>query len=417
MGPGEQQSASEDVFVARQPIFRRDSQVHGYELLYRSSPENHFDGTAPDAATSRVITNAFLSIGAGKLLNNKPAFINFGENMLTLQLANLLPFRSIVIEILESVRPTADAVSACRELRKRGYTLALDDVGDQSDIEPWLDVIDVIKVDFLKTSEAKRKQLVQRYRRGKIKLLAEKLESRAEFQTAVSLGYDYFQGYFFARPEIVIGRAIPQSKVHLLRLLREVSSDDTDLDRLEKLIVQEVGLTYKLLRYLNSAAFGWRTPIKSVRHALTLLGIDELRRWICLMLLTSMAGPKPTQVVINSLVRARFAELLSPRMGLGRRKSSAFLLGLLSQLDVILNCPLEQALSELPLEQDVHRTLLEQPANGNGGMAHLYVLMKSYEAADWVRCAAIAQEHDVAVGALTSTYVEAVNWADAIAAL
>lgn len=411
-----EQAAETNVFVARQPIFRSNSQLHGYELLYRSGADNRFDGTAPDVATARVIANTFLNIGANKLLNGKPAFINFAENMLTMELASLLPFRAVVVEILESVEPTPEVLRACHELKKRGYALALDDVGDTSNIEPWIGLVDIIKVDFLKTGGENRRHLVRRYRRGKVKLLAEKLENQAEFNTAIALGYDLHQGFFFARPQIVSGRAIPQSKVHLLRLLREVSSEDIDLARLETLVVQEVALTYKLLRYLNSAAFGWRSPITSLRHALTLLGVEELRKWICLLLLTSMGDFKQPQTVINSLVRARYAELLSAQMGLGRRKSSAFLLGLLSQLDAILNCPLEQALSELSLEPDVVNTLLGR-TTADSGLTDLYVLMTAYEAADWVRCAAIAQMHGIAVNDLSGTYVQAVNWADAVAAL
>lgn len=196
-------SAQQDVFVARQAIFGRDLEVYGYELLFRSSSENEFDGTAADLATSRVIANAFVTIGAARLLHGKPAFINFGENMFTPRLPNLLPSPSTVIEILESVRPTAEVIRTCRELKRLGYTLALDDVCDQSNVEPWLPFIGILKVDFLTTGPRKRRLLAEHHRCGPIKLLAEKLESRADFECALALGYDYFQGFFFARPEIV----------------------------------------------------------------------------------------------------------------------------------------------------------------------------------------------------------------------
>ena len=416
MAPTQELAASEDVFVARQPIFRRNLQVYGYELLYRSSTENAFDGTVADSATVQVITNAFLTIGADKLLNQKPGFINLDESLLKLEIPKLLPLRSVVIEILESVQPTPEVRRVCQDLKRLGYTLALDDVSDDSEIDPWVDIVDILKIDFLKTSEAKRKQFIERYRRGRMKLLAEKLESKAEFLLASSLGYDYYQGFFFARPEIVCGRTIPESQLHLIRLLREVSAEDPDIGRLEKLVAQELGLTYKLLRYLNSGAFAWRTSIKSVRHALALLGADELRTWLSLLLFTSLGRPSTAHVMTNSLVRARFAELLAPQMHLGQRKSSAFLLGLFSQLDAILNCPLDYALAELPLEQDIQTTLLERPSRENR-LSYLYGLIRSYEAADWVRCAAIAEQYDITIPKLSGTYVEAVNWADTIAAL
>lgn len=196
-------SAQQDVFIARQAIFGRDLEVYGYELLFRASSKNEFDGTAADLAASRVIANAFVTIGAEKLLHGKPAFINFGESMFTPHLPILLPSRSTVIEILESVRPTDRVIGTCRELKRLGYTLALDDVSEQSNLEPWLPVIGILKVDFLKTGPEKRRLLAEHHRCGPIKLLAEKLESRAHFESAVALGYDYFQGFFFARPEIV----------------------------------------------------------------------------------------------------------------------------------------------------------------------------------------------------------------------
>lgn len=199
-------SAQQEVFIARQPIFGRDLEVYGYELLFRAGAENEFDGTDADVATSQVIANTFLTIGAEKLLNGKRAFINFGQNMFRPRIGDLLPSRSMVIEILENVQPTDVVLDACRELRRRGYTLALDDVDHHSDVEPWLAVVGILKVDFRNTGCEERRMLARLRRSGNLKLLAEKLESREEFEDAVSLGYDYFQGFLFGRPEMLSGR-------------------------------------------------------------------------------------------------------------------------------------------------------------------------------------------------------------------
>ena len=404
-----------DVFVARQPIFRRDLQVHGYELLYRSSPKNAFDGTSAEIATARVMVNAFLAIGGDKLLNHKPAFLNLDGAMLTLPYASLLPFRSVVIEILEHVIPTPEVLEACRGLKRRGYTLALDDCSDVSAIGPWQGVVDLIKVDFQQCAAHVREELIQTCRRKGLKALAEKVETPEEYRLAASLGYDYYQGYFFARPEMVTGRAISESKMRLLRMLREVSRDDVDLDQLERLVLEEVALTYKLLRYLNSAAFGFRSQIKSVRHALALLGEQELRKWICLLLLATLGQGKPSQIIIDSLLRARFGELLAPHLGLGGRKSTVFLLGLLSHLDAILGCDMGQALDGLALEADVRNTLLEHNQQENA-LTYLYLLIKAYNAGDWIRSVAVAEKYRLPLSQLSYTYTTAVHWADAVAA-
>jgi c-di-GMP-related signal transduction protein len=189
-----------DVFVARQSIFSRNLQVHGYELLYRGTPGNSFDGTTSDVAKARVIANTFLTIGGEKLLDGKIPFINFDSSLL-LKYAALLPFPCAVVEILENVQSTEDVLAACQDLKNKGHQLALDDVESVSSIEPWADIVDVVKVDFLQADIQARKDIVAICKNHKIHSLAEKLETKAEFEEAVVLGYEYFQGYFLHGPQ------------------------------------------------------------------------------------------------------------------------------------------------------------------------------------------------------------------------
>jgi c-di-GMP-related signal transduction protein len=247
-----------DVFVARQPIFSRNLQVYGYELLYRGGPSDSFDGTAADLATARVIAHSFLTIGAERLLNGKIPFINFDSSLL-LEHAAVLPFPCAVFEILENVKPTEDVLAACRALKKQGYKLALDDVLTEARIEPWLDIVDIVKVDFLSADPHTLEAIAVICHARKIQVLAEKVETRADHENAVALGYDYLQGFFFGRPTVVQGRTMSETKLVLIQLLREVSADEVDFDRIEPLMQRNVSLVYKLLRFMNSPLFGWRS--------------------------------------------------------------------------------------------------------------------------------------------------------------
>lgn len=399
-----------DVFVARQPVFSRDLQVYGYELLYRGGPSDRFDGTAADLATARVIANSFLTVGAERLLNGKIPFINFDSSLL-LEHASVLPFPYAVFEILENVKPTEDVLDACRKLKKQGYKLALDDVVTEERIERWLDVVNIVKVDVLKSDVASQTAIVKRCRDQKIQSLAEKVETMADHEAARRLDYDYFQGFFFGQPTVVKGRTLSETKLTLIQLLREMSADEVDFDRIEPLMQRNVSLVYKLLRFMNSPLFAWRSQIKSVRHAMALLGEDELRKWLCLLIVAGLGSDVVPQILVDSLARARFAELLSQKSGLNRKKSTAFLLGLLSHLDAILHRPMVDIIGEMDLEEDLANALLGR-TNENNQLGLLYELIQAHERADWIRAAAIGQEFRVGTSEISTAYIEAAEWAD-----
>ena len=401
------QPAALDIFVARQPIFRRNRQLYGYELLYRSGANNAFDGTAADVATARVIANTYLTIGAEHLLNGMPAFINFDATLLALAYAALLPASSAVIEVLEQTGPSSEVLAACHVLKARGYTLALDDSTSVKRITPWLDVVKIVKVDFRLTDEPSRAEILQLCQARKIETLAEKLETHEEFEAATAAGYDYYQGYFFAEPTIVTGRAVPDTKLALLQLLREVSKEDVNFDRIEAVLHRNAALVYKLLRYLNSPLFAWRVKIKSVRHAMTLLGQEELRKWICLLLVGGLGNDAIPELLVKCLVRARFAELLAPKMR--SKKATAFLLGLLSHLDALLQCPMGEALAGLKLEDKLANALLGQSKDELGDLA---TLLEAYECADLLRMQAVTDVFNLNTADVRDAYFTAVTWAD-----
>ena len=401
-----------EVFVARQPIFQRDLRVYGYELLYRAGQENVFDGTQADVATARIIANFVLTIGAEQLLNGKPAFLNFDATMLTLEYAALLPSGSAIVEILESTSPTPDIVASCDVLKRRGCRFALDDVTYVEQITPWLGIVDIVKIDFRRTDAPTRARIVAACRQSKVRTVGEKVETQVEFELAVREGCDYFQGFFFERPTIIKRSTVSDDKILLMQLLQAVSVEDVDFDAMEKLMKRNVALVYKLLRYVNSPLFGWRAKIQSLSHAIALLGQEELRKWISLLVVAGLGQDAVPELVLKSLVRARFAELLSMQMRLGLRASSAFLLGLLSHLDGLLHCTMEEALAGLRLEDELANALLGRSQKGDI-LGRLHSLLQAYERADRSLTCAIAKDLRIPVAALREVYLKATAWADA----
>jgi c-di-GMP-related signal transduction protein len=400
-----------DIYVARQPILDQRKNLFAYELLYRSSRENVFDGTDSTTATSRVISNAFLTIGLERLVGERRAFINFDRNMLTRGLVELLPRANLVVELLEQITPDEEVLASCRSLKSKGYLLALDDFVCAEGLESLLELADIVKVDFRLTSERERRLLTNKLLDWDVQLLAEKVETQDEFDTASDLGYTLFQGYFFSRPVIVEGRQIPGFKLNYLRILREVGNPTLDFARVEDVLKSEVSLLHKLLRYVNSAQFRWAREVESIRHALALLGETELRKWIALVTMSGLASDKPLQLVVDAVTRARFCEKMSAPVGLASRSSELFLLGLYSLLDALLDRPMAEIVDDVHLADDVRATLLEEPVKTRG-LAETLCLARAYEKADWGLLESAAMKMNINVGTVADTYLEAVEWAD-----
>jgi EAL and modified HD-GYP domain-containing signal transduction protein len=400
-----------EVFVARQPVFDRQRQIYGYELLYRSDPSsNQFDGTEATSATQQVISSTLLSVGLEKILCGKKAFVNFNERLLRDGIHQSLPREATVIEILESVVPTADLIELCRNVHKEGYTIALDDFVSSPEFEPLTQVAQLIKVDMRATGKAEQERLLRTYRPRGIALLAEKVETYEEFNWARTAGYDYFQGYFFARPSVIRGQQMPTSKLNCLRLLSEMQKTELDLNRLEDLIRVDVALTYKLMRYVNSALFGRHEEIRSIKHALVVVGTDKIRHWVALATLSILATDKPGELAILSVVRARFCELLI-KLARIELRDEAFLMGMFSLLDAFLDCPLDEALRSVNLGPDISQVLLGTAAAGNL-LWMVHQLIRRYEIGDWNEVERLAQVCGFPALTVRDAYVEATVWAN-----
>jgi EAL and modified HD-GYP domain-containing signal transduction protein len=390
-------------FVARQPILDPHQQVFGYELLFRDGVENFFQSPDVEAAARSTLDSSLL-MGLDVLCDGHRAFINCTRDLLLKDGITLLPTCQTVVEILESVPVDDLVIAACERLRAAGYLVALDDFVANDPREAMVPHVDILKVDFELASRSEQAQLIQRYAPMGKQMLAEKIETQEQFAAAQSMGYIYFQGFFFRRPEVLRSREIPTNQANYLRLLAEVSKEEIDLRQLEQMIKVEASILYRLLRYLNSPTFGMRNEIHSIRHALAILGEREIRRWVRLVTLVSASLLKSSDLLLSALVRARFCELVAMRIP--RTQSDLFLVGMFSMMDAILELSMTEILEKVPLDKDIKRVLL----GGGGRLQPVYELMLAQEAGDWDAAKISAARLHVAESEAGELWWQALQW-------
>ncbi len=400
-----------DRFIARQAIFDNRQRVIAYELLFRRGAEGFFRNSEPVSldATSSVLAEGSLLFGLGPLTAGKPAYVNFSQEALLDQLPLLLPPDRLMVELLETIDPTPEVLAACSALKTAGYRIALDDYIGEPEREPLLQFCDIVKVDFRDTTPEKRAEIVKLVKGRGLKLLAEKVESHEEFSTASDQGFDYYQGFFFAHPQILRKREPVTSRLHCMRLLEESTHESLDLDAIEQLISQESTLCAKMLRYMNSAWFGLRGGVQSVRHMLFALGQREIRRWASLFFLTALSDDKPAELLTCACVRARFCELVAPEVAEGERAGHYFLMGLLSMMDAVSDQPLAEVLSGLPLEKDMIHALIK---GGKSTPAQVFRLAEACERGKWPEISAACEELGLGELQVASLHRQAVEWAN-----
>ncbi len=401
-----------EVVVARQAIFDRQQKVYGYELLFRSDAlSDGFDGTEAAMATMQVLSN-LLAIGAKQLLGGKKAFVNFDDHLLMQNVHLAFPADSLVIELLETIVPTYDFLALCQSIQQLGYSLALDDFTGQPQLVPVADIANVIKVDMRLSSREEQERLLETYKPRGVLMLAEKVESYEEFESARRAGYDLFQGYFFARPAVVHGKQISAVKTTCLQLLSEMQKADLDFGHLRELIRQDTSLTYQLLRYVNSALFARGEKILSITRALVVLGEQRIRRWVSLATLTALGKNKPSELVKLSLVRAHFCERLAQLRHI-ESPNEAFLLGMFSLLDALMDQPLEEALGSVDLGDEIAGAL-RGIVRDEDFLGRLYRLMGSYERGNWDEVERLSQGWGISTAAIGQAYIDSAGWAEQV---
>jgi c-di-GMP-related signal transduction protein len=396
---------SVDRYLARQPIFDRQDSVLGYELLFRSGMDNFF-GPQEASKPSECHIDNFLLFGLETLSCGHRAFINFTRSDLVRDLPTLFPQDRIAVEVLESTVADGEVISACRRLKQAGYFIALDDFVLSPRSEPFLPFADVVKVDFRTTREQERETLVRHLAPRGIKLLAEKVETHEDIRAARETGYTYFQGYFYCSPQIVSTSGLSGFKPNYMRILQAVNRPEMNLRDVEEIFKQEPSLLYKLLRYLNSAYFELRAEITSVRHALALLGEEKLRKWTSVVAMVHLAHDKPSELIVTSLVRARFCESLAVPLGMRAKETDLFLLGLMSTMDAVLGRHMAQVVCEVPLSEEVRAALL----NERGRFRDVLSIALALERGTWKEMSLPISRLRLVESAIPEIYLNAVDW-------
>jgi EAL and modified HD-GYP domain-containing signal transduction protein len=404
-----------EAFVGRQPIFDAKQDLVGYELLFRSGAQaDRAAVTDPRAATMDVISTSFVSMGLDRVLGGQRGFINFDRDLLMSQWATMLPPDKVVLEILESVGPDPLLMRRLEELRELGYTLALDDYAGDAALDQLLGAVDIVKVDFLLAPATARREIAARLAGSNLILLAEKVEDKVVFAEAREIGYSWFQGYFFARPSLLTRKTLPPVRLVALQLLEELRYAAMSFTRVEHLIRQDVGASHSLLRYINSAAFALGTPVTSIARAIALVGEAGMKKWIAMATIKRLGRGKPAALIGHALFRARFCEIIAEEAGL-RNPGEAFLLGILSVLDGLLERPLDEALAGLAISDTMRKALLE-PECHDSDLSRIFCLTRSYEDGDWEGILRLAGKLAIKPAKMPESYVSAIEWAEQLQA-
>ena len=393
-----------DIFIARQPIYERDLSVYGYELLFRAADTEHAHVVDGNQATSQVILNAFTVMGLDELVGGHLAFINLTQEFLLKEERVPFPVDRVVLEVLEGVEPTEQLIAVLRDFKAAGYRISLDDFVYSEALLPLVRLADIVKVETSVLNAEQLREHVRLLRPYGVKLLAEKVETRQEFELCLELGFDYFQGYFLSRPRTLRGSSIPTHRLPTLTLLAALYRPDVDMEELEDLISQDVSLSYKLLRYLNSAFFPVQRKIDSIRQAVVYLGLQDLRTWASLLALAS-GSDKPQELMITVMVRAKMCQLLAEALDL-KSPSAYFTVGLFSGLDALLDAPLEEIVHTLPLTPETEAALLRK----EGPAGRVLDCALSYECGDWDHILGLGVDPEKVITA----YLEAIAWTDRI---
>ncbi len=370
----------QDIYVGRQAIFDREMQVYAYELLFRSGQQNRSNVSQQlngDLATSEVLLNTFMEIGLERIAGPHLIFINLTRSLLLDDLELPFPRDRVVMEVLEDITIDQQLLDSVGRLSQKGYHLALDDYALDPAWDRLLDLVDIVKVKIPAVSIEEISKEIPKLRSHGVKLLAEKVETEEEYQQMLELGFDYFQGFHFSRPKILQGRRLEENSLVILRLISELNNPEITIDKLESLITQDASLSYKILRYINSAAVGIPRKVESIKQAVVFMGLGLIRPWASLLALTRLEN-KPQAHFTTALVRAHMCQQLVTSAG-GCSPETGFTVGILSVLDLMMDRPMPEIAKELSLTDETKSALLEQ--NGIAGAALRCSL--DYEIHNW----------------------------------
>jgi c-di-GMP phosphodiesterase len=403
-----------EVFVARQPIFNMFEQIVGYELLYRNKLNNRFPNVDSDIATVDVLVNTFLSIGIDEVSQGKPTFVNFTGNLLMSTVFDYLEPTKVIVEILEDVKITTEIVTRIKELKQRGFKMALDDFilsEDLTDHEEIFQYIDYIKIDFIATPLLQRMEIENEIKAKypHIKFLAEKVETRNQYDVAKHSGYVLFQGYFFEKPQVLSTTEIPPNVIQYLHILSLLREEEPDINILSENIERDISLTYKLLQLINTSDKRWKSKVRSIKQAVLLLGLTELRKWMYLLAMREARldtqNDTKKEIIVSSLFRAKICEKFASYK-YKENHSEYFLIGLFSLIDGILERPLPTILQQLPFSEDIIETI----SGVDTYMTPYLNLSIALNKADWSKVEIFADELKIPYDIVMQYYEEVNEW-------
>ncbi|MBN7773401.1 EAL and HDOD domain-containing protein [Clostridium aminobutyricum] len=398
------------LYIARQPIFDQYRDILAYELLYRDSNIDFAHITNSDVATQTVLSGSTLVASFEQLVDQKRAFINFTKNLIMNDTPFLFSKDHISIEILEDIIPDEAFIEKLRELKEKGYTLALDDFTPRYTYPEVISLMDIIKVDFMLTTPDEQLSIVQKYKRPGLKFLAEKIENMAEFERAKRYGYHFFQGYYFSKPSILRFKDVASLSCNHLEIMDELQAPTPTYEKLTSIIEKDVSLAYKLFKYVNSPFFGGLHPISSIHEALVRLGFENIKSWIYLLILRSMSLGQTDELVAIALQRAKMLELMAEPLNLSARRGELFLVGLFSMMDILMNNSMEKILNELPLPAETKEAILYR----ENVLGKPLQIALHYEKGNWEEVEKLCQELHVSLEIVSTIYLKAVKWSEAV---
>jgi c-di-GMP phosphodiesterase len=370
----------QDIYIARQPIYDRQLDLVAYELLYRDA-EYQRDGIAVENphTSSELLINTFMEMGLENIVGSNPALIRMTHDYLRDERRIPMTIEQIVLEVSVKEPPDEALCAGLKRIADAGYEIALDDFSYTPALLPLLQSATIVKLDLLALGREKIAEQVKLCKQHKIKLLVKKVETHEDLRYCQELGFDWFQGFFFCKPQLVSGKSRPANRAVLLRILSKLQDDNTSMEQLEKVIIQDVTLAYKLLRYLNSATYAFRREINSIREALMLIGTEQVKRWASLLLISSYQSDKPQELIVTAMVRARMCELLAEKSHSPVDADQAFTVGLFSTLDALMDMPMDELLDTISFTASIKLALLAY----EGNLGHLLKQILYYEKGEW----------------------------------
>ena len=403
-----------DIFVARQPVFTSDKKLFGYELLFRLSLDNVFPDIDGSAATSGVLANTFFSFGINDILSGKPGLINFTRDLLLKHTPLLFPKEHIIIEVLEDIEPEPEIIEALKEFKTHGFRIALDDFVYDHKFNEMIQLCNMIKFDIMATPLETLSPILDSLKNelDHITLLCEKVETHQEFEQAKAMGFKLFQGYFFSKPEIISNKGLAANQLTNLKLLNEMSKQEPELNVIEGMIKNDVAISFKLLTFINSAYFKRPTAIDTIKDAMTFLGLQELKKFINVVVVSGINPGKPNELIRLSVIKARMCEQCAHVLRTQFTPEELFTVGLFSTMDAILDIPMKEILEKISLSEKIKDALLGK----NRIFNQLNDLITNFEQGHWDHTRFQADKDSKLIQRLPAFYMDALKMADSFLA-